>query len=187
MSECVLDSGRFSNHTSTKVVNEVHKVKTKRLKMYITILNFINTGGSITNASLIEFEIYLNDNDLNHLKSLYEYLILQKDILPFLRAYQRQYKESVETAINLILLFPSVEKTIFARFNFWFRGYIKEDAEIIVDAYYWSSGKIDPNYITLERRALVNNKDRVLHILRNQCTDFPQTTLNLIHISEIPD
>jgi len=186
MSECVLDSGRFSNHTSTKVVHEVHKVKNKRLKMYITILNFINNGGSITDTSLIEFEIYLNDNDLNHLKSLYEYLILHKDILPFLRAYQRQYKESVDTAINLVLLFPSVDKP-YLRDSISGFGIHKEDAEIIVDAYYWSSGKIDPKYITLERRALVNNKDRVLHILRNQCTEFPQTTLNLIHISEIPD
>jgi len=180
----VINSGRFSTHTSTRVLDEITRVKNKRLKIYPTIVKFIESGGQLTESSLINYDIHLNENDKSHLESLLQYLALQPNILAFLRAFLRQYSISLEKAIGLVTIFPSVEKP-YLRDLITGNGIHKEDAEIIVDAYYWSQNKLDPQYVTIERRAIEENRDTVLHILRGSCTDFPGTSLQLLNIRDL--
>jgi hypothetical protein len=184
MSDLVFNSGRYTNHTSTRVIDEVNRVKNKRLKIYPLILDFIQSGGQLNDASLIQYNIHLNENDKQHLKSLFSYLASQQNSLFFLRVFQRQYKNMLEDAINLVIIFTSVDQP-YIRDLITGYGIHTEDAEIIVDAYYWSPSKTDPKYITIERRAIEANRDRVLHILRKQCTDFPETQLMLLNITEL--
>jgi hypothetical protein len=90
----------------------------------------------------------------------------------------------IEDAINLVVIFTSVD-------NPYIRDLIRgdgihiEDAEIIVDAYYWSWGKTNPKYITIERRSIEENRESILQILHRYCTDFPETGLELLNISEL--
>jgi len=184
MSDLVFNSGRYFKHTSTRVINEVNHVKDKRLKIYPLILDFIESGGQLSDASLIQYNFHLNENDKKHINSLFSHLESQQNFLSFLRAFQRQYKRSLEKAISLVSLFASIERP-YLRDLITGNGIHKEDAEIIVDAYYWSPGKNDPKYITIERRAIEDNRDVILHILQKQCTDFPETELKLLHISEL--
>lgn len=184
MSNIVFNSGRYTNHTSKRVINEVNRVKNKRLKIYHLLLEFLTSGDKLIDASLIKYNVNLNDNDKRHLNALLSYISDQKDGLLFLRAFNRQYKISLEDATNAINLVVSVDQP-YLRDLIITDGIHKEDAEIIIDAYYWSCGKDDPRYVTIERRSIENNRDLILHILHGSCTDFPRTELKLLNISEL--
>lgn len=154
------------------------------MKIYPAILDFFENGGEITETFLIKYDLHLNENDKQHLKSLFQYLALQPNILVCLRAHLRHYKDALEKAISLVALFKSVDRP-YLRDLIIGDGIHNEDAEIIVDAYYWSNGKTDPKFITIEREAIENNRDRILHVLKRQCIEFPETNLELLNIREL--
>jgi len=187
MSQKVIDdNSTYQKHSSSNVINEITLTKNKRVRLYDILLDFINKGGKIENFIIEKYDLYLNPNDKIHLMKLLEYLFLQPNIESTMRLYNRLYRNSLQDAIDsLIAVFNSINNP-YLRDTIANTEIHREDAEIIIDAYYWSDGKSTPKYVTLERKAIVNNRDLVLHILHNQCSEIPVTSLELLHISEIP-
>lgn len=190
MSGIVFESGRYSNHSSNRVIYEVNHVKNKRMKVYPLLLEYFENRGTLEtlptmlDSLLLKYDIHPNENDNRHLHSLLQYLALQPNILVFLRVYLRNYKILIEKAIGLVTLSSSVEQP-YLRDLITGNGIHREDAEIIVDAYYWSNGKHSPKYVTIERQSIECNRETILHILKSSCTDFPATQLELLNIREL--
>jgi hypothetical protein len=181
MSNYVFGKVSYVKHTSSRVFSEVERVKNKRLCLYSL---YLESKGNITDNLLAKYGIHLNANDKGHLKTLFEYLSRFKDSLAVMRAFQRQYRNSLDDAFNRVTRFNSVDKP-YIRDLITGNGIHKEDAEIIVDAYYWSHKKFQPTYITIERKSVQTNRDLVLHILTHQCDELPPTGLQLLNISEL--
>jgi hypothetical protein len=181
MSNHVFTNPSYTKYTSSRVFSELERVKKKRLVLYSLYLEY---KGDLTKEILDKLDIHLNDNDRSHLQSLFEYLSRYKDTLAVLRAFLRQYRNSLDDAIQLVNLFTSIDRP-YLRDLIVGNGIHKEDAEIIIDAYYWSNEKFNPKYITIERNSIQNNRDIVMHILTHQCNEFPPTGLELLNIAEL--
>jgi len=174
----------LQKYTSSNVKQEVDLKRAKRSKIYDLLLEWSIKGEMIESIPFDKYNIYLNDNDKRHLKSLFEYLSKEKEIFSTLRLFKAMYERFLIEAFNsLVEVCKSVNEPYLV--HLLSDDIHREDAKIIVDAYYWSNGKNNPKFITIEREMIFCKRDIILRTLHDYCSAFPKTDLKLMNIHEI--
>lgn|GEM_PF-7077653 len=183
-SKLLFQSDIYQRYTSSNVIQEIKLKKKKRLKIYEIAIEYLNKGKKIEDISFEKHGIHLSNNDEQHLKMIFDNLSSESDFLSSLRLFTNMYKKLLEDSLKKIVeVFQSVHKPyLIALLS---DDIHSDDAKIIVDAYYWSNGRNDPKYVTIERVSIFNNRDKILTTLHDYCEDFPITSLQLKNILEI--
>jgi len=181
--QIVLNSPKYEKYTSQNVIDEVNQKKKKRLKLYDIILDHLIDKNDITSFDPAQYEIFLNDNDRNHLFELIDYLAKQPNILESIRIFHRAYGSLLHDAISKLReIYPSTHQPYLVALLA--DEFHKEDAKIVIDAYYWSNGRDTPIYVTLERRSLFEGRKSVMKTLHDYC-ELPPTALQLLNLHEL--
>lgn len=187
-SEMVFNDKKYNRYTGETVIEELVRRKERRDQAYPLFLEILIKGGNLEEISE-KLGIYLSRSDLEHFKSLRDYLVsIAKDDLPAILKQLGRWKlisdarfKKAET--GLIRTVPKYNDTYLKNL---INSIINNDfdSRIVVEAFDWSRSIDNPKFVTIDSKDIYKNSQEILEKLKNY-KSLGQYPFNILHVIEI--
>jgi len=159
----------YRKYTSETVIGELDRKAGKRIVIYKNLLLHFALGGRPEDFTNLP-DVYINESDLKNLIQILEYFrklppprILSQFRL-FLHIFETRLKDAKKNILKIVPKSTDLQT----------RGYIQvcvnnnvSDAQIIMDAFEWSTGRASPIFVTIDITDIYKNKGEIMRTLIN--------------------